>query len=138
MPSFMAAPAESRAMAEPGYVSVRRPSHSPFRVLPDDLLSGPAEGYDLSLMCSIARDGLMTPISVQPVEGHRFEVKDGHKRLAAIRMLVRINKLAFDKIRGLQRPAKDVFALLLCCIHADQSPKSPRREATPLVELADG
>ena len=101
-------------MADPDYISVRRPSDAPFRVLPDDLISEAPRSYDLALMRSLASDGLVTPITVRPLAGGRFRVVDGKKRLAAIGMLCKINKLAYDRLRGLARPARQVFAMVRC------------------------
>lgn len=101
-------------MTDPDYVSVRRPSDAPFGVLPADLVAEAPRGYDLDLMRSVTLDGLETPITVRPAGGGLFKVIDGGKRLAVIRMLVRLNKMVYDGVRGFARPAKEVFALVRC------------------------
>ena len=103
-------------MADPDYISVRRPADAPFSVLPNDLVAGPSAGCELSLIRSLTTDGLDTPISVRPLADVRFEVVDGRKRLAAIRMLIRINQAVYDKLHGIARPASQVFALVRCRI----------------------
>jgi hypothetical protein len=101
-------------MAGSDFVTVRRPAGAAFGVLPEDLVTEPPPGYDLSLMRSLTSDGLVTPITVCPLGDGQFAVVDGKKRLAAVRMLMRINKLAYDNLRGLARPARRAFALLRC------------------------
>lgn len=121
-------------MSDSDYVTVRRRSGSIFRVLAEDLVSGPPDGYDLSLMRNITLDGLETPITVRPISDGRFVVLDGRKRLAAIRMLVKINKGVYDKLRGIVRPAKQVFALLRCRLRpcpAGVTAALPPGEITP-------
>src|SRR5437763_587110 len=103
-------------MSAPDYVTVRRLANAPFGVLPDDLVSEEPSGYDLVLVSSVALEGLATPITVQPLPDGRFRVVDGLKRLAAIRILVRMNKLIYDRVRGLTQPASRVFALISCRI----------------------
>jgi hypothetical protein len=103
-------------MKIPDYISVRRPSAAPFGVLPDDLPSEAPAGYDLDLMRDITTNGLDHAIRVSPVGVGQFEVIDGLKRIAAIRMLIQINKMVYDKTRGFARPAKLVFALIRCRI----------------------
>jgi hypothetical protein len=105
-------------MTDPNFVTVRRPSDAPFSVMPADLICEPPEGYDLALMRDLAINGLDTPITVRPVANGLFRVVDGRKRLAAVRMLIRINKMVYDKVRGFARPATKVFALLRCRIRS--------------------
>jgi hypothetical protein len=114
-------------MSAPDYVTVRRLSDTQFGVLPSDLVSDEPTGYDLSLVRSVAVEGLTTPIIVQPLPGGRFRVVDGSKRPAAIRILLRMNKLIYDRVRGLMRPASRVFALVSCRV---QSPPTPGGETT--------
>jgi hypothetical protein len=103
-------------MSDPKYVTVRRSSDAPFGVLPVDIVSEEPQGYDLSLMRSVTLEGLTTPITVRPLSGGRFKVVDGLKRLAVIRVLVRINKAVYDSLRGCTLPADQVFALVRCRI----------------------
>jgi hypothetical protein len=114
-------------MSAPDYVTVRRLSDTQFGVLPNDLVSEEPAGYDLSLVRRVAVEGLATPIIVQPLPCGRFKVVDGSKRLAAIRILLRMNKLIYDRVRGLMRPASRVFALVSCRV---QSPPPPGGETT--------
>jgi hypothetical protein len=114
--------------ADPDYVSVRRPADAPFGVIPSDLLPGDQvrrepDGYDLALVRSVAHEGLTAPIEVQPIGGGRFRVVDGLKRLAAIRLLIRMNKVVYDAMRGIVRPARRVYSLVYCRI--------PRKASTP-------
>jgi ParB-like nuclease domain len=102
--------------SEPEYLTVRRRSDAPFRVLPIDLVSEEPQGYDLSLVRSMAVEGLTTPITVCPLPDGRFRVIDGSKRLAAIRVLVQMNKVVYDTLRRLWRPARQVFRLIYCRI----------------------
>jgi hypothetical protein len=103
-------------MPDPNYVSVRRPVDAPFGVIPGDLVADAPDGYDLSLVRELTTEGQVVPIEVRPVADGTFEVTDGRKRLAAIQLLVRTNKLVFDRIRGFARPARKAFALVLCRI----------------------
>ena len=111
-------------MADPDYISVRRPTDAPFNVLAADLTCETPEGYDLPLMRSLTSDGLVTPITVEPLADGRFAVVDGRKRVAAIRMLVLIKKLTFDRLRGYARPTKKVFAMVRCRLRP--RPAAPR------------
>jgi ParB-like nuclease domain len=101
---------------DPDYVTVRRLANTPFGVLPADLVAEVPAGYDLDLVRSVAHEGLTTPITVRPLPNGRFKVVDGLKRLAVIRMLIRINKVTYDTLRGVMRPARQVFALIHCRI----------------------
>jgi ParB-like nuclease domain len=114
-------------MSVPDYVTVRRLSDTQFGVLPNDLVSDEPAGYDLSLVRSVATEGLTTPIVVQPLPGGRFRVVDGSKRLAAIRILLRMNKRIYDRLRGLMRPAGRVFALVSCRVESPPPPVARRR-----------
>jgi hypothetical protein len=107
-------------MSDPDYVTVRRLSDTPFRVLPVDLVSEEPQGYDLSLVRSMAVEGLTTPIVVSPLPDGRFEVIDGSKRLAAIRILVRMNNVVYDALRGIWQPANRVFRLIYCRIQREK------------------
>jgi ParB-like nuclease domain len=113
-------------MSDPEYVFVRRPAGEPFGVMPDDLIAEPPTGYDLSLMQSITNEGLVSPITVQPLSHGRFKVTDGQKRLAAIRILIRLNKMVYDNVSRILRPAKQVFAVLRCRVRG--RPQANNRE----------
>jgi ParB-like nuclease domain len=95
-------------------VPIQRPTDSSFGILTDLVVSDEPQGYDLSMVRSIADDGLITAITVEPIGNGRFKVVDGRKRLAAIQILVRINKLVYDNLRGLLRPAKQVYTFIRC------------------------
>jgi hypothetical protein len=114
-------------MSDPDYVTVRRPVDTPFGVIPGDLVSEDPRAYDLSLMRNLAHEGLTTPFTVRPLPAGRFEVVDGVKRLAVIRILIRTNQEVYDALRGLMRPAIRVFALIRCRI---QSPPTRDGETT--------
>ena len=101
-------------MPDPNFVSVRRRADSPFGVIPGDLIDGDPSGYDLSLVRALTAEGQVVPIDVRAAADGTFEVTDGQKRLAAIRFLVKTNKLVFDRIRGFTRPAREAFALVRC------------------------
>jgi hypothetical protein len=125
------------------YVSVRRPVDAPFRVLTGDLVSEPPTGYDLSLISSMAREGLTSSISVLPLANGRFAVVDGKTRLAVIRHLIRANHLVYDAVRGILRPAKRVFAFLRCRISGSRPRRrdvagEPKSDSRPKGVMSDG
>jgi hypothetical protein len=95
-------------------IPLPRPSDSSVDIPNYMLVADTPTGFDLSIVRSIAADGLITPITVDPIGNTRFKVVNGRKRLAAIQMLVRINKLVYDNLRGLMRPAKQVYAFVRC------------------------
>jgi hypothetical protein len=101
-------------MSDKDYVTVRRPSATSFRVLPGDLVTEDPRGYDLSLVRSLAAEGLITPFAVRPLPDGRFEVVGGSDLLAAVRLLVRTDRLVYDALRGITRPAVRVFSLVSC------------------------
>ncbi len=103
-------------MKLPRFILVRRPSNASFGVLPEDLKSETPAGYDLNLMRDIACNGLDRPIEVQPGDDGDFEVVDGQKRMAVIHLLIRANKLVYDRCQKIFRPASLVFALVRCRI----------------------
>jgi hypothetical protein len=115
-------------MSTHDYVNVRRLSAAPFGVLPDDLVSEEPAGYDLALVRDVASEGLATPITVQPLADGRFRVIDGFKRLAAIRILIRMNNRIYDRVRGLKQPASRVFALISCRIQSRSTPAGQMTE----------
>jgi hypothetical protein len=110
------------------YVTVRRLSAAPFGVIPDDLVSEEPSGYDLALARSVALEGLTTPITVLPLSDGKFRVIDGLKRLAAIRILIRMNKLIYDRVSGLVKPASQVFALIRCRIQRPTTPDGEKNK----------
>ena len=108
----------------------RPPSDSPFLVPQVELIAETPKGYDLSLMRDLVEAGQVTPISVRTSVGG-FEVVGDQTQLAAIRMLVRLNRLVYDNLRGLLRPAAKVFALVSCRIWPRRTPTGPKDEGRP-------
>ena len=130
-------------MADPDFVTVRRSTTLPFGVLAGDLDTSETTGYDLDMMRSLTQEGLTHPLVVEPIAGGRFRVLDGHKRLAAIQILVRVNKPIYDVIRCVMRPASRMFAMLRCRVQtaaeANQKPatngsKPPAQGLAPDAE----
>ena len=106
------------------------PADSPFLVPQVELIAETPNGYDLSLMRDLVEDGQLSPISVRTSLGG-FEVVGDQTHLAAIRMLVRLNRLVYDNLRGLFRPAAKVFALVSCRICPRRTPTGPKDEGRP-------
>ena len=94
--------------------ALRHSTGASFEVPVDKIVTDTPPGYDLSLMRDIAADGLAAPVTVEPLDDHRFKVVDGKKRMAVIHLMIRSNTLAYDSLRGLMRPAQRVFALIWC------------------------
>ena len=102
--------------SDTNYIKVRRLATEPFGVLVEDLESVTPTGYDLDLLRSLRDEGLISPLVVEPLPDGRFRVVDGRKRLAAILVLIRVDKPIHDILRQVFKPASRVFAMLRCRI----------------------